>query len=43
MKKRHGVFFGFAVFIITAIFTVAGCQTVKGDNEAPELVQRRKI
>jgi hypothetical protein len=25
MKKRHGVFFGFAVLLITAIFTLAGC------------------
>jgi hypothetical protein len=27
MKKRHGVFFGFAVLLITAIFTLAGCDT----------------
>jgi hypothetical protein len=32
MKKRHGVFFGFAVLLITAIFTLAGCDTSGGDD-----------
>jgi hypothetical protein len=32
MKKRHGVFFGFAVLLITAIFTLAGCDTNGGDS-----------
>jgi hypothetical protein len=27
MKKKHGVFFGFAVLLITAIFTLAGCDS----------------
>ena len=33
MKKRHGVFFGFAVLLITAIFTLAGCPT-DSDSES---------
>ena len=32
MKKRHGVFFGFAVLLITAIFTLAGCDNGGGDD-----------
>jgi hypothetical protein len=32
MKKRHGVFFGFAVLLITAIFTLAGCEHSPGDD-----------
>jgi hypothetical protein len=32
MRKRHGVFFGFAVLLITAIFTLAGCDTNGGDD-----------
>jgi Zn/Cd-binding protein ZinT len=32
MKKRHGVFFGFAVLLITAIFTLAGCASLGGGN-----------
>jgi hypothetical protein len=31
MKKKHGVFFGFAVLLIAAMFTLAGC----GDNGDP--------
>jgi hypothetical protein len=31
MKKKHGVFFGFAILLIAAMFTVAGC----GDNGDP--------
>jgi hypothetical protein len=39
MKKRHGVFFGFAVLLITAIFTLAGCDTDGSSNDgfAPSL------
>jgi hypothetical protein len=32
MKKRHGIFFGFAVLMITAIFTLAGCEHSPGDD-----------
>jgi hypothetical protein len=31
MKKKHGVFFGFAVLLIAAMFTLTGC----GDNGDP--------
>jgi hypothetical protein len=30
MKKKHGTFFGFAVLLIAAMFTVAGCDTGNG-------------
>jgi uncharacterized repeat protein (TIGR02543 family) len=30
MKRKHGVFFGFAVMIITAIFTLTGCDNGTG-------------
>jgi hypothetical protein len=33
MKKKHGVFFGFAVLMITVIFTFAGCVTNGGDSD----------
>jgi hypothetical protein len=33
MKKRHGVFFGFAVLLITAIFTLAGCDSNGSDDD----------
>jgi predicted small secreted protein len=33
MKKRQGVFFGFAVLLITAIFTLAGCNTGGGGDD----------
>jgi hypothetical protein len=33
MKKRHGLFFGFAVLMITAIFTLTGCDTSGGDDD----------
>jgi hypothetical protein len=33
MKKRQGVFFGFAVLLIAAIFTLAGCDTGGGDDD----------
>jgi hypothetical protein len=32
MKKRHSVFFGFAVLLIAAIFTLAGCEHGPGDD-----------
>ena len=32
MRKRHGVFFGFAVLLITAIFTLAGCDSNGGED-----------
>jgi Zn/Cd-binding protein ZinT len=38
MKKRHGVFFGFAVLLITAIFTLAGCDNNGGDGD-PNLTE----
>jgi Zn/Cd-binding protein ZinT len=38
MKKKHGVFFGFAVLLITAIFTLAGCDSKDG-NPDPELAE----
>jgi hypothetical protein len=34
MRKRHGVFFGFAVLLITAIFTVTGCDNSGGDDDS---------
>ena len=37
MKKRHGVFFGFAVLLITAIFTLAGCDT--STNGKPDIFE----
>jgi hypothetical protein len=33
MKKRHGVFFGFAVLLITAIFTFTGCDNNSGGDD----------
>jgi hypothetical protein len=30
MKKKHGIFFGFAVLIIAVIFTLAGCEDPNG-------------
>jgi Zn/Cd-binding protein ZinT len=39
MKKRHGVFFGFAVLLITAIFTLVGCDNGGGGNDEPELAK----
>jgi hypothetical protein len=33
MKKKHGIFFGFAVLLITAIFTWAGCATNGGGSD----------
>jgi hypothetical protein len=33
MKKRHGVFFSFAVLLITAIFTLAGCDNGTTDDD----------
>jgi Zn/Cd-binding protein ZinT len=39
MKKRHGVFFGFAVLLIAAIFTVTGCDPGGGDDDDPELAK----
>jgi hypothetical protein len=36
MKKRHGVFFGFAVLLIAAIFTSTGCDTSGGDDDTFE-------
>jgi hypothetical protein len=35
MKKRHGIFFGFAVLMIAAIFTLAGCDS-DGSSENTE-------
>jgi hypothetical protein len=32
MKKKHGVFFGFAVLMIAAIFTLTGCEHDPGDD-----------
>jgi hypothetical protein len=32
MEKKHGIFFGFAVLLITAIFTLAGCDINGGDD-----------
>jgi Zn/Cd-binding protein ZinT len=39
MKKRHGVFFGFAVLMITAIFILTGCPNDGGSNDEPELAK----
>jgi Zn/Cd-binding protein ZinT len=41
MRKRYGVFFGFAVLMIAAIFTLTGCDTNDGDddNNEPELAK----
>jgi hypothetical protein len=33
MKKKHGVFFGFAVLLIAAIFTLAGCDNGTGGGD----------
>jgi hypothetical protein len=39
MKKKHGVFFGFAVLLITAIFTLSGCPTTgQAAKSAPDEV-----
>jgi hypothetical protein len=36
MKRKHGVFFGFAVLMIAAMFTVAGCgDSGSGDPTTP--------
>jgi hypothetical protein len=35
MKKRHGVFFGFAVLLITAIFTLTGCDNNGSSDDDP--------
>jgi hypothetical protein len=32
MKRKHGFFFGFAVLLIAAMFSVAGCDNGNGDN-----------
>jgi hypothetical protein len=32
MKKKHGVFFGFAVLLIAALFTLVGCDNGNGDT-----------
>jgi hypothetical protein len=37
MKKRHGVFFGFAVLMIAAIFTLAGCDTGGGTGDDDDI------
>jgi hypothetical protein len=39
MKKRHGVFFGFAVLLITAISTLAGCDTSGSSDDDPVLIK----
>jgi Zn/Cd-binding protein ZinT len=39
MEKKHGVFFGFAVLMIMAIFTFAGCDNSGGGNDEPELAK----
>jgi cellulose 1,4-beta-cellobiosidase len=33
MKKRHGLFFGFAVLALAAIFTLAGCDNLAGGDD----------
>jgi Zn/Cd-binding protein ZinT len=33
MKKKHGIFFGFAVLLITAMFTWVGCDNDSGSKE----------
>jgi hypothetical protein len=41
MKNEHGVFFGFAVLLVTVIFMLAGCDTGTGssvDDSPKELV-----
>jgi hypothetical protein len=48
MKKRHGVFFGFAVLLITAIFTLAGCDngnsgTTEEEFNAEDLAVNAKV
>jgi Zn/Cd-binding protein ZinT len=39
MKKKHGVYFGFAVLLITAIFTLAGCGNGNDGGDDPELAK----
>lgn len=40
MKKKHGLFFGFAVVLITAIFALAGCASLGGSSsDATNLAQ----
>jgi Zn/Cd-binding protein ZinT len=39
MKKKHGLFFGFAVLLITAILTLAGCDHGGGGGDDPELAK----
>jgi hypothetical protein len=36
MKKKHGVFFGFAVVLIAAVFTLAGCDNGGGGDTATD-------
>jgi hypothetical protein len=38
MKTRHGLFIGFAVLIVTAIFTFTGCPTDSSDDENNSIV-----
>jgi hypothetical protein len=33
MKKKHGIFFGFAVILFAAIFTIAGCGNPAGGDD----------
>jgi Zn/Cd-binding protein ZinT len=39
MKKKHGIFFGFAVLLIAVILTLAGCDNGGGDDDDPELAK----
>ncbi|MDR3116114.1 MAG: hypothetical protein LBU25_11420 [Treponema sp.] len=39
MRKRHGVFFGFAVLMIAAIFTLAGCDTNDGGDDDDNIIK----
>jgi hypothetical protein len=37
MKKHHGLFIGFAILLLAAIFTFTGCPTDDGDGDEIEL------
>ena len=39
MRKRHGVFFGFAVLLITAIFTWVGCGSNGGGSDDDSIIK----
>jgi hypothetical protein len=39
MKKGHGIFFGFAILLLAAMFTVTGCPSPTSSNDLPGIVE----